>query len=81
MRLRLRLDIWIDVDSEIARLHQKVPHTARLVDVNLDEITGLSPTKFTASACVLTHKGLFNDEIWLREDAERRTQCLFGWRE
>lgn len=50
-------------DLEKARLHQEIPHSAGLVDVDLDEVSRLPPAQFAAAPCVLAHQRLLDDQV------------------
>ena len=68
-------------DAQDAGLDEKVPHAARLVDVDLNELTCLAPTQLPATPRVLAHQGLFDDEVGLRKDAELGAERLLFGRE
>lgn len=59
-----------DANFEEASLDEEVPYTACLVDVNLDEVSGLAPAEFPAPSRVLAHEGLLDDKIRLRLNAQ-----------
>lgn len=66
-------------DAQDAGLNEEVPHPARLIDVNLDELARLAPPQLSTAPRVLTYQGLFDDEVGLRQDAELGTErLLFG---
>lgn len=75
--------VWLgDANPEEAGLHEEVPHAARLVDVDLDEIAGLAPPQLPAATRVLAHQRLLDNEVRLRLDTELRAQgLLFGCKE
>ena len=56
-------------DLQISRLDKEIPHATRLVDIDLDQFARLSPPQLSASPCVLTHEGLLDDKIGLRQNA------------
>jgi hypothetical protein len=47
-------------------LNEEVPHTARLVDVDLDKVSRLSSTQFSAPSGVFANQCFLDDQIWLR---------------
>ena len=66
-------------DSEEAGLDEEIPHAARLVHVDLDEVTRLAPAELPTAPRVLANECLFDDEVWLREDAQLRAERLLFW--
>jgi hypothetical protein len=42
-------------------LNKEIPHSAGFVDIDLDEVSGFSPTKFTPSSGIFTDERLLDN--------------------
>ena len=66
MAVRRRASVGVDgSNAQDTGLDEEVPYAARLVDIDLDELTRFAPTQLSASPRVLAHQGLFDDEVGL----------------
>lgn len=63
-------------DFEETCLYKKIPYSTRFIDVNLDQVTGFSATKFSSSSGILSDKGFFDDEVRFGKNAKLRAECL-----
>ena len=68
--------VGVICDFEEPSLHQKIPYSAGFIDIDFDQVTGLSPTKFSSPASVFPDKCFFDDEIRFRENSKLRAECL-----
>ena len=68
-------------DLEKAGLDKEIPHAARLVHVDLDEVARLASAQLPAAPRVLAHERFLDDEIWFGKDTQLRTEKLLLWSE
>jgi hypothetical protein len=68
---------WILADFQEPRLHQEIPNFARFVDIDLDEVSRLSPAQLATTPCILPHKCFLDDQVRLGQDTQCCAEHLF----
>lgn len=68
VRRRGRWGVWHNL--EVPGLYQKVPDATGLVDINLDQVARFPSAEFATTTRILAYEGFFDDEVWLRKNAQ-----------
>jgi hypothetical protein len=68
---------WILANLQEPRLHQEIPNFTRFIDIDLNEVSRLSPAQLATTPCILPYKRFLDDQIWFGQDTQCGAEHLF----